>query len=118
VIQAQQVQQRRVKVLHGDPVLHGGEAQIVRAAEDRPSLATGTRQPGGRCARGRTRIDPRSESKTTLAAYEELAKHYAKHSMFSKKLSKTLEDIDKASKDLDKLLIKLYKKPNAVVFGD
>ncbi|BCD67527.1 intermembrane transport protein PqiB [Nitratiruptor sp. YY09-18] len=58
------------------------------------------------------------ELQKTLKEYKKLAQSYAKDSMFQAKLEQTLKDIDTASQSLNKLLIKIYKKPNAVVFGD
>ncbi len=54
----------------------------------------------------------------TLKSYETLAKSYSNNSLFKKQLTKTLEDIDRASKALRKVLLKLDKKPNALIFGD
>ena len=55
---------------------------------------------------------------TTLQLFNDLAKTYSKDSLFEAKLSQTLYDIDKASKSLNRLLIKLEQKPNALLFGD
>ncbi len=54
----------------------------------------------------------------TLASYEILAKTYSKNSLFKEQLTQTLKDVDKASKALRKVLLKLDKKPNALIFGD
>ncbi len=54
----------------------------------------------------------------TLQSYKELAKSYSKGSLFDARLTKTLQDIDEASKGLKKLLIKLDRKPNALIFGE
>ena len=55
---------------------------------------------------------------TTLQSFNDLAKTYSKDSLFEAKLSQTLHDIDKASKSLNRLLLKLEQKPNALLFGD
>ncbi len=54
----------------------------------------------------------------TLDSFNALAKGYAKESVFGHQLSATMRDIDKASKALQKLLLKLEKKPNALIFGE
>ena len=54
----------------------------------------------------------------TLHSFTSLAKDYAKDSAFAAKLSTTMHDIDKASKALQKFLLKLDKKPNALIFGE
>lgn len=53
-----------------------------------------------------------------LESFTTLAKGYAKESVFGHQLSATMHDIDKASKALQKLLLKLEKKPNALIFGE
>jgi paraquat-inducible protein B len=47
-----------------------------------------------------------------------LSKSYQEDSKFSAQLSQTLKDIDKASKDLQKVLIKVKRKPNSLIFGE
>jgi len=59
-----------------------------------------------------------TELQKTLQEYGKLAKGYAKESLFGAQLSQTLKDIDEASRSLQKLLIKLDKKPNALIFGE
>ena len=58
------------------------------------------------------------ELQKTLQEYKDLARGYAKDSLFGAQLSETLKDIDEASRSLQKLLIKLDKKPNALIFGE
>ncbi len=49
---------------------------------------------------------------------ETLTKSYDHNSSFNAQLSQTLHDIDKASKVLHKVLLKIDKKPNALIFGE
>ena len=59
-----------------------------------------------------------SSLQKSLHAISTLAKDYSKNSLFAAQLSTTLHDIDKASKALQKFLLKLEKKPNALIFGE
>ena len=43
---------------------------------------------------------------------------YDANSTFKAQLSQTLQDIDRSAKSLHKVLLKLDKKPNALIFGD
>jgi paraquat-inducible protein B len=49
---------------------------------------------------------------------EKLSKNYSQNSKFSAQLSQTLKDIDRASKELHRVLIKVKRKPNSFIFGD
>ena len=54
----------------------------------------------------------------TMESYKKAADTYGDKSLFSEQLKATLKDIDQASKALNKVLIKIYKKPNTIIFGD
>jgi len=54
----------------------------------------------------------------SLSSFSKLANSYKEGSNFSDKLSQTLKDIDKASKELHNVLIKVKKKPNSLVVGE
>ena len=43
---------------------------------------------------------------------------YSKNSMFYKKVSKTLYDVDKTMNNLNRVIIKIDKKPNSLILGD
>ena len=43
---------------------------------------------------------------------------YSDNSLFYKRVSKTLYDVDKSLKNLNRLLIHLNKKPNSIILGD
>ncbi len=53
-----------------------------------------------------------------LKEFTLLAKGYDANSTFKAQLTQTLYDIDKSAKSLHKVLLKLDKKPNALIFGD
>ncbi len=54
----------------------------------------------------------------TMESFKKAADTYGDKSLFSEQLKATLKDIDQASKALNKVLIKIYKKPNTIIFGD
>jgi len=54
----------------------------------------------------------------SLSSFSKLTKSYKEGSKFSDELSQTLKDIDKASKELHKVLIKVKKKPNSLIVGE
>jgi len=58
------------------------------------------------------------ELQNALKTYNELAKGYKQDSIFGAQVSQTLKDVDEAAQSLQKLLLKLDKKPNALIFGD
>ncbi len=58
------------------------------------------------------------ELESTLRSYKELAQSYGSNSLFKDRLDALLKDLDRATKDARKLLKKLDKKPNAIIFGD
>jgi len=58
------------------------------------------------------------ELQQALKTYNDLAQGYKKDSVFGAQVSQTLKDIDDAALSLQKLLLKLDKKPNALIFGD
>ncbi len=43
---------------------------------------------------------------------------YSKNSIFYKKISKTLYDVDKTMNNLNRVIIKIDKKPNSLILGD
>ena len=43
---------------------------------------------------------------------------YSENSMFYKKISKTLYDVDKTMNDLNRVIIKIDKKPNSIILGE
>jgi paraquat-inducible protein B len=58
------------------------------------------------------------ELEATMKSYKELARSYGKSSLFKDRLDALLRDLDSATKEARKLLRKLDKKPNAIIFGD
>jgi len=54
----------------------------------------------------------------TLASYQKLAKSYGHDSLFKERLDLLLYDLDRAIKEANRLLRKLRRKPNAIIFGD
>ena len=54
----------------------------------------------------------------TIQTLQKATKAYGDKSLFHEQLKETLRDIDRASKSLNKVLVKIYKKPNAIIFGD
>ena len=54
----------------------------------------------------------------TLLSIKKLSSSYDKDSNFADQLSQTLKDVDKSSKELKKVLEKVNKKPNSLIFGD
>ncbi len=50
--------------------------------------------------------------------FSKLSKSYQGDSKFSDELGQTLKDIDKASKELHKVLTKVKRKPNSLIFGE
>jgi len=54
----------------------------------------------------------------TIQTLQKATKAYGDKSLFHEQLKATLRDIDRASKSLNKVLIKIYKKPNTIIFGD
>ena len=58
------------------------------------------------------------ELEAAIRSYKELAQSYGKDSLFKDRLDALLKDLDSATKDAQKLLKKLDKKPNAIIFGD
>ncbi len=58
------------------------------------------------------------ELQAMMKSFKQLADGYGDKSLFSEQLKATLKDIDQASKALNKVLIKIYKKPNTIIFGD
>ena len=57
-------------------------------------------------------------SNKLLKTLNKTLKTYSSNSMFYKKVSKTLYDIDKAMNNLNRVIIKIDKKPNSLIIGD
>jgi len=53
----------------------------------------------------------------TLLSIKKLSSSYDKDSKFADQVGQTLKDIDKSSKELKKVLEKVNKKPNSLIFG-
>jgi len=53
----------------------------------------------------------------TLLSIKKLSSSYDKDSKFADQVGQTLKDIDKSSKELKKVLDKINKKPNSLIFG-
>jgi len=58
------------------------------------------------------------ELKKTLAAYRKLAEEYGQGSLFKDRIDALLRDIDRAAKETERLMKKLERKPNAIIFGE
>ncbi len=58
------------------------------------------------------------ELRKALQELRLVASGYDANSTFKAQLSQTLQDIDRSAKSLHKVLLKLDKKPNALIFGD
>jgi len=59
-----------------------------------------------------------SELNATLKSYEALAKSYGEDSLFKDRINELLKDLDRATKQANKLFKKLDRKPNAIIFGE
>jgi len=59
-----------------------------------------------------------AELQKTLKAYRELAQEYGKGSVFKDRIDALLRDIDKAARETERLMKKLERKPNAIIFGE
>ena len=53
-----------------------------------------------------------------LKSIKKLSSSYDKDSNFAQSLNKTLKDIDRSSKELKRVLNKLNKKPNSLIWGE
>ena len=53
-----------------------------------------------------------------LKSTQKTLKGYDANSLMGRKISQTLKEITKASKDLDEFLKMLNRKPNSLIFGD
>ncbi len=58
------------------------------------------------------------EFKKTLKNTQELLKGYSSNSLFADKLDATLKELHNATQQTNRLLHKLNKKPNALIFGE
>ena len=58
------------------------------------------------------------EFKKTLKSTKNMINGYSNNSLFGDKLDATLKELHKATTQTNKLLFKLNKKPNALIFGD
>ncbi len=57
-------------------------------------------------------------SNELLKTLNDTLKTYSNNSLFYKKVSKVLYDIDKTTNNLNRLIIKIDKKPNSILLGD
>ncbi len=55
---------------------------------------------------------------SALKSFKKLTSSYDKDSNFADSLNQTLKDIDKSSKELKKVLNKINKKPNSLIWGE